>query len=137
MYERLKLAGIQVWFASHDMKGGKKARDQVHDAIGTYDKLLLVLSEASMGSNWVNHELYTAFHREKEEGKQILFPIRITSFEALSDWQAFDADTGRDLAREIREYFILDFSEWEDEAKFDGALSQLVNSLRKSDEEGR
>jgi hypothetical protein len=133
LHERLKLAGIQVWFASHDMTGGKKIRDQVQDAIGSYDKLLLVLSEASMGSNWVEHELYTAFHREKDEGRQVLFPIRIVSFEALRQWQAFDADTGRDLAREIREYFIPDFSEWEDEAKFEEAFSQLVDSLRKSE----
>ena len=137
LYDRLKLAGIQVWFASHDMKGGKKIRDQVQDAIGAYDKLLLVLSDASMGSNWVDHELYTAFHREKDEGNQVLFPIRIVSFEALRQWQAFDADTGRDLAREIREYFIPDFSGWEDKEKFNEAFSQLVDSLRKSEQKDR
>ena len=68
-------------------------------------------------------------------GLKVLFPIRIVSFEALRHWQAFDADTGRDLAREIREYFIPDFSDWKDEAQFDEAFSQLVDSLRKSEGE--
>jgi hypothetical protein len=136
LYERLKLAGIQVWFASHDMKGGEKIRDQVRGAIGTYDKLLLVLSAASISSNWVNDELYTAFRREKNEGNQVLFPIRIASFEALRQWQAFDADTGRDLAREVREYFIPDFSDWANKEKFDKAISQLLDSLRRSEQKG-
>lgn len=134
LYQGLKLAGIQVWFASHDMKSGRKIRDQVQDAIGTYDKLLLVLSEASMGSSWVDHELYTAFHREKTEGRQVLFPIRLVPFEALREWEAFDADTGKDLAREIREYFIPEFSDWQDEEKFQSGLAQLKDSLRKSED---
>jgi len=30
----------------------------------------------------------------------------------LRDWTCFDADTGKDLAVEVREYFIPDFSNW-------------------------
>jgi len=55
-------------------------------------------------------------------------------YDALRQWQAFDADTGRDLAREIREYFIPDFSGWQDGDAFDAAVTQLLTSLRKSDE---
>lgn len=137
LWDRLNTAGVQVWFASHDMKAGRKIRAQVTNAIGKYDKLLLVLSEASMKSTWVDHELYSAFHREKEENKKVLFPIRLVPFEALRQWQAFDADTGRDLAREIREYFIPDFSEWRDEEKFAAAATQLLESLRKSETDSR
>ena len=134
LYERLRQEGVQVWFAPHDMKGGQKIRAQVTAAIGTYDKLLLVLSESSIRSNWVDDELYTAFHREKNERRKVLFPIRLVPYDALRQWQAFDADTGRDLAREIREYFIPDFSNWKDDAAFDAAMDQLLASLRKSDE---
>lgn len=134
LYDALRLAGVQVWFATHDIKGGQKIRAQVTQAIGRYDKLLLVLSESSIKSNWVDHELYTAFHREKAEGRQVLFPIRLVPYDALRQWQAFDADTGRDLAREIREYFIPDFSGWQDDAAFEAAVAQLLSSLRKSDE---
>jgi TIR domain-containing protein len=134
LYERLRLEGVQVWFAPHDMKGGQKTRAQVTAAIGTYDKLLVVLSQSSIRSNWVEHEVYTAFHRERNERRQVLFPIRLIPYDALRQWQAFDADTGRDLAREVREYFIPDFSNWKDDASFDAAAVQLLASLRKSDE---
>jgi len=36
----------------------------------------------------------------------------MTDFETLRDWTCFDADTGKDLAVEVREYFIPDFSNW-------------------------
>jgi len=36
-------------------------------------------------------------------------PIRLTDFETLRDWTCFDADTGKDLAVEVREYFIPTF----------------------------
>ena len=48
---------------------------------------------------------------EKEKRRK-LFPIRLTDFETLRDWTRFDADTGKDLAVEVREYFIPDFSNW-------------------------
>lgn len=33
--------------------------------------------------------------------------------QALKDWECFDSDTGEDLAVEVREYHIPDFSQWE------------------------
>ena len=48
---------------------------------------------------------------EKEKCRK-LFPIRQTDFQTLSDWTCFDADTGKDLAVEVREHFIPDFSNW-------------------------
>jgi hypothetical protein len=32
----------------------------------------------------------------------VLFPISLVSFEELREWRCFDADTGKDSAREIR-----------------------------------
>jgi hypothetical protein len=39
-----------------------------------------------------------------------ILPLRLAPFATLRDWECFDADTGKDSAREIREYFIPDFS---------------------------
>ena len=57
-------------------------------------------------------ELRKAREVEKKEKRRKLFPIRLTDFETLRDWTCFDADTGKDLAVEVREYFIPDFPEW-------------------------
>ena len=78
LYSRARDAGLRVWYAPEDMKRGRKILDQLEVAIHLQDKLLLVLSEASMQSGWVETELRTALGREQTEKRQIVFPIRIT-----------------------------------------------------------
>ena len=75
-----------------------------------YDRLLLILSPASMSSEWVATEIAKACKRELREKRQMLFPVRLVEYEVIRGWEAIDADTGKDSAREIREYFIPDFS---------------------------
>ena len=71
------------------------------------------------------------------EGRRVLFPIRLVPFETLRDWKAFDADTGKDMGVEIREYFIPDFSNWKDHDAFEAAFQRLLSDLKagKSDRE--
>src|SRR5258708_5981787 len=59
-----------------------------------------VLGDSSMKSEWVATEIYKARQRERREGKQVLFPIRLVPFEQVRDWSSFDADSGKDMARE-------------------------------------
>jgi hypothetical protein len=44
----------------------------------------------------------------------------------------FDADAGKDIAVEIREYFIPDFSNWENPDAFEEAAERLIRDLRLS-----
>ena len=61
----------------------------------------------------------------------MLFPMRLVDFETLRDWECFDADTGKDSAREIREYFIPDFSNWKtDHDAYTKAFERLLKDLR-------
>jgi hypothetical protein len=107
LHSRMRQEDLRVWFAPEDMKGGRTIEDQIVRAIRLHDKLLLVLSRASMGSNWVRWEIKKALQREKHEKRRMLFPIRLCSLKAISEWKCFDADTGRDFAEEIRRYHIL------------------------------
>ena len=129
LYMALSEAGVRVWYAPHDIKPGQKIHFQVRSAIQHQDKLLIVLSESSMSSEWVQTELYHARQREAKEKKQVLFPISLVSYERIKEWSAFDADTGRDMAREIREYYIPSFNNWKDENAFSDSVSRLVNAL--------
>ncbi len=126
------LAGCKAGrFAPEDIQGGKKIHEQIDEAIRTYDKLLLILSEASIASTWVEHELRRARRREVREGRRVLFPIRLIDYEALRDWERFDTDSGKDLATEIREYFIPDFSTWkQDHDAYQRAFERLLRDLR-------
>jgi hypothetical protein len=60
----------------------------------------------------------------------VLFPISLAPFQAIREWESFDADTGKDSAREIREYFIPDFSDWKDHDLYQKAFERLVKDLK-------
>jgi hypothetical protein len=60
----------------------------------------------------------------------MLFPIRLVPFERVKAWKAFDADTGKDSAREVREYFIPDFSNWKDHNSYQKAFERLLKDLK-------
>jgi hypothetical protein len=129
LHADLQAKGVRCWFAPHKMQGGKKVHEQIDEAIRVYDKLLLILSPESMASEWVKTEIFKAREREISENRRVLFPIRLCSFEALRDWKLFDADAGKNLAREIREYFIPDFSNWTDPGAYRKAFDRLLDDL--------
>lgn len=130
LHSRMRDERLRVWYAPEDMPGGKKLHQEIDRAIHVHDKLLLVLSNESLNSKWVANEIRKARKREIQEDRQILFPIRLVSFEALRDWQLFNTDEGLDLAAEIREYFIPDFSNWKDHDAFETAFQRLLKDLK-------
>jgi hypothetical protein len=126
----LQARGVRCWFAPHDIQGGKKIHEQIDEAVKVYDKLLLILSDASMSSNWVKTEIANARAKEAQQKRQMLFPISLVPFERIKAWKLFDADTGIDSAREIREYYVPDFSNWKDHDVYAKAFDLLVRSLK-------
>ncbi|MDO9167645.1 MAG: toll/interleukin-1 receptor domain-containing protein [Methylobacter sp.] len=133
LHERMRSAGLRVWFAPEDMKGGRKLHEQIFEAIQSYDKLLVVLSPHSLKSEWVMTEIRKARESEKIEHRRKLFPIRLVNFNALRAWTCFDSDTGQDLAVAVREYFIPDFSNWHDDKAFESAFASLLRDLSSTD----
>jgi hypothetical protein len=111
LHADLQAKHVRCWFAPHDIQGGKKIHEQIDEAIRVHDKLLLILSPASINSEWVKTEIAKARKRELRETRRMLFPVRLVDFETLRNWEAID-DTGKDTAGEIREYFIPDFGQW-------------------------
>jgi uncharacterized protein YjbI with pentapeptide repeats len=130
LYADLQAKGVRCWFAPEEMKAGRKLHEQLDEAIRLHDKLLLILSEHSMNSDWVGAEISNAREREAREKKQMLFPITLAPFEDIKKWKLFDADRGKDSAKEIREYFIPDFSNWKDHDSYQKAFQRLVKDLK-------
>ena len=134
LYADLQAEGVRCWYAPEEMKGGAKLHTQINEAIRLHDKLVLILSEHSMNSDWVTHEIRRTRKHEKAEGKQKLFPISITPFENIEAWELFAPETVTDLADEIRGYFIPDFSNWkQDHDSYQKAFGQLLKGLRQDE----
>jgi hypothetical protein len=132
LHSRMRQENLRVWFAPEDMKGGEKIFDQVERQIHLHEKLLLILSKNSMRSSWVVTELRNAIVAGKKERRQKLFPIGLCQYKAIRDWECFDSDLGADLAKEVRELHIPDFSKWKDHDEFEKAFANLLRDLKKS-----
>jgi hypothetical protein len=131
IHSDLQSEGVRCWFAKHDMKSGIKLHHQIDKAIKSYDKLLLILSNNSMNSNWVGTEIIKAKMKEDHQDKQMLFPIGIVPYDNIELWELFDSESGRDLAREIRGYYIPDFSKWmTDQDAYKASFSKLLQDLK-------
>jgi hypothetical protein len=122
LHDDLQNNSVRCWFAPEDLKVGDKFRGRIDDAIRIHDKLLIVLSENSIRSSWVEKEIETAYEKERLCGCIVLFPIRLDDGVMNTD-QAWAADIRRT-------YHIDDFSKWEDKVSFQKAFERLVRDLK-------
>jgi hypothetical protein len=142
LHGKMRDAHLRVWYAPEDMPGGKKLHEEIESAIYVYDKLLIVLSEHSLESEWVKTELRKAFKAERASGQdgrpkqRKLFPVRLTDMERIKAWSCFDADSGKDLGVELREYFIPDFSHWKEHDQFEASFARLLKDLQAETKPG-
>lgn len=122
LYADLQNRGVRCWFAPEDIKIGDVFRTRIDESIRIYDKLLLVLSENSVSSQWVEKEVETAMEREREQNKTILFPVRLddTVNEMKVGWPA-------DIRRTRH---IGDFTRWKDHDSYQKAFDRLLRDLK-------
>lgn len=122
LHADLQAKGVRVWFAPHDMKIGARIRPTIDESIRVYDKLLLVLSEHSVGSRWVEQEVETALAKEEEAGREVLFPVRLDQavMNIQAGWPA--------LVKRTRH--VGDFTSWKDHDSYQTAFERLLRDLR-------
>ncbi len=137
LHRAMRKAGLRVWYAPHDLKGDAKIADEIDDAIQQADKLVLVLSEASITSEWVLHEIRRAIDKETTTGMPVLFPIGLAPIEELrgsaAKWDKVDPISRRNIAAELFDYLVRDFTRWNDRRSFTKAFDRLIDAL-KADE---
>jgi uncharacterized protein YjbI with pentapeptide repeats len=122
LYADLRQKSIRCWLATEDLKIGDKFRTRINDAIRVHDKLLLVLSETSINSAWVEAEVEAAFEKERKTGNVVLFPVRLD--DAIMD-------TDKAWAEHIRQTrHIGDFRKWKDHDEYQKALARLIRDLQ-------
>jgi hypothetical protein len=122
LHADLQNAGVRCWFAPHDLPLGAKTWETIDEAIRSRDKLLVVLSKASIASDWVEDEVAKAYAEERSRKEIVLFPIRIDDavFAGSEPWTM--------KLRDQRN--IGDFTEWHDPEEYQRSFERLLRDLR-------
>jgi hypothetical protein len=122
LHDDLQNNGVRCWFAPEDMKIGDQIRPTIDRQIRLRDKLLVILSENSVKSEWVGDEVEAALEEESTLGRLVLFPIRLDDavMDTRDDW----------AAKVKRRRHIGDFSNWKDEGSYRRAFERLLRDLK-------
>jgi uncharacterized protein YjbI with pentapeptide repeats len=127
LYEDLQNKGVRCWAAFKDMKTGDRIRDTIDQQVRLREKLLVILSSASIVSPWVEDEVEAALEEERTspERRTVLVPIKIDN--AVEH-------TNQAWARTIKRMrHIGDFTHWEDNDAYQEALARLLQDLNAAE----
>jgi uncharacterized protein YjbI with pentapeptide repeats len=121
LYADLQNKGVRCWYAPHDMPIGTKIIDTLDEAIRLRDKVLLILSEGAIASDWVEDEVTTAFEEERKRKQVVLFPVRVD--DAVMQ-------TSEAWASKLRARHIGDFTRWKEHDSYQRSFERLMRDLR-------
>jgi uncharacterized protein YjbI with pentapeptide repeats len=122
LHADLQNKGVRCWYAPHDLPIGGKILDEIDAAIRLRDKVLLILSEQSIRSDWVEDEVKTAFEEERKRRQTVLFPLRLDNaiMETKEAW-----------ASKLRaDRHIGDFRQWKSPDQYQRTLDRVMRDLR-------
>jgi hypothetical protein len=117
----LSNAGVDCWLDTKDISAGAPIEREIRRGLSRQDKLLLVLSQSSARSRWVESELRLALSLERERGSEVIFPLRL-------DDSVFSSPSPL-LANLAKTRHISDFEGWQDEDEYHRRLRHLVRDL--------
>ncbi len=103
LYTQFQDAGVSVWQDRHDMVAGD-INKQVQRELRLRDIVVLILSESSVTSDWVEHELKTTRQKEKAENRDVLCPITLDD-----GWKS---KMNNPNWGHLSDKLVLDFSKW-------------------------
>ncbi len=122
LYTDLQANGVRCWYFPEDMKIGDKIYEKIDESIRLYDKLVLVLSETSLASEWVEREVDIALAKEKDSKHRVLFPLRLDDCVMTAE---------RYWARSLRDNrHIGNFSQWKNFDFYQAAFQRVLHDLQ-------
>jgi uncharacterized protein YbdZ (MbtH family) len=121
LHNDLQQEGVRCWFAPEDMEIGDRVKERIDESIRLYDKLLLILSEHSIASNWVAYEVERALNKEPKGIPNVLYPVRVdqTILTCTTDW-ASNIQATR---------YVGDFENWTDPQQYEASFKRLLRAL--------
>jgi len=122
LFEDLLGQDVRCCLISERVRKKERHYPLIDAALNLHDKEILVMSENSLESDWLEDEIYAAFEKEEQTGEVILLPIILDDSVKYSDmpW----------VAKVRRSRQVYDFSLWQDEETFKEMLDSLVSELK-------
>jgi hypothetical protein len=125
--------GVRTWLMPVDKKTGGPIQPRIDQEIQPNDKILLVLSENSVNSDWIDLEVKQAIEQERkiyadmEEDElptPVIFPIMIDN--SINE-------TEKNWAKKILEdRLITNFTEWQNKKSYNSAFDGLLKDLKNT-----
>lgn len=116
----LNKKGVRYWHEMHEIKSGHTER-QIDRAIRQIPSVLLILSEHSAKSDWVEYEFRMAQELEKEARRSVLCALVLDNSWKFSPWS-------KRLVEQI-DHNIFDFSAWKNDGQFEEMFRKLMDGL--------
>lgn len=123
LYNDLKQCDIKCWFDRKAMKSGDDISAKVGEAIISFDKILVIISQNSLKSLWVFKEITLAENKARESRGPVLMPIKI-------DNHIVEVDNVM-TSMFKPQIHIGNFCDWEDPKNYQKSLDQLLKSLER------
>ncbi|AGY60159.1 toll/interleukin-1 receptor domain-containing protein [Gloeobacter kilaueensis] len=124
LYSDLQTMGVRCWLACEDADSASKWRIGVDQPLRWGERLVVVLSEHSLRSSWIEQEIEAIFLREGEEHQLLIHALRIDDdmTQTAMGWPA-QLYSSRN---------VIDFRGWSDRAgHYAQGLERLVWQLSK------
>ena len=90
LHADLQAKNLRIWFAPEDLKVGDHFQQRIEESIRLFDKVMIVLSDASVRAAGLNAKSTQDVSGRTERSRTVLFPIRIDEavMEATTHWAA-------------------------------------------------
>lgn len=69
--------GVTVWFDDHALRIGDRLARRIAEAIEAVDHVVVLVSPASLESQWIDREVGFGLRRERKLGKPVVLPILV------------------------------------------------------------
>jgi hypothetical protein len=125
IHRDLQDEGVRCWFAPHDLPVGAATADEIDYQISRLDKLLIIISNKALASQWVEDEVFKAYAEERRRKTPVLVPIRLDNkvMKTNEAW-ALKLKDQRNIG---------DFTHWRKSRVYRKALDRLISALRKKE----
>src|SRR4051812_8731642 len=111
----LSNAGIRLWIDEAEIRIGDSIVDKINEGLKSADHVLVVLSQNSLQSRWMQEEIRAALARDPKNAARVLIPVLVDSAVELPPW--------------LSDIKYVDLT---DPSTYAAGLQQLIQAIRRS-----